>query len=127
MRKTNREARAAEQGPKPTKEDLQRYARQRAPARLSPSELDPLTGAISWPAVLRDAEYKASRDQLEALYQKRAQYGYLTGTQQAEGQQAVGALQADLKKNLRNYVPQEYVQAKKFTEGLNYELVAPRT
>lgn len=127
MRKTNREARAAEAGPKPTQEDLQRYARQRAPSRLSPSELDPLTGAISWPAVLRDEEYKAYRDQIEALYQKQVQAGYLTGAQRGEAQQAVAAMQADLKKNLKSYVPQDYVQAKKFTEGLNYELVAPRT
>lgn len=124
MRKTNREARAAEQGPRPSQEDLQRYARQRAPNRLSPSELDPLTGAISWPSVLREDTYKAYRDQLESLYLKRAEAGYLTGTQRAEVQQAVEALQADLKKNLRNYAPQEYVQAKKFTEGLNYELFA---
>ena len=124
MRKTNREARAAEQGPRPTQEDLQRYARQRAPGRLSPSELDPLTGAISWPGLLREDAYAESRGQVESLFQKRVQAGYLTGSQRAEVQQAVDALQADLKKNLRNYAPQEYVQAKKFTEGLNYELVA---
>ena len=51
MRKTNREARAAETGPPPTREDLERFARARAPERLSPSELDPLTGAISWPSI----------------------------------------------------------------------------
>ena len=124
MRKTNREARAAEQGPRPSQEDLQRYARQRAPNRLSPSELDPLTGAISWPSLLREDAYAAYRGQLESLFQKRVQAGYLTGPQRAEVQQAVEGLQADLKKNLRNYAPQEYVQAKKFTEGLNYELGA---
>lgn len=126
MRKMNREARAAEQGPRPTQEDLQRYARQRAPDRLSPSELDPLTGTIAWPSVLRDEEYQTHRGELELLYQKRAQAGYLTGSQRAEVQQAIDALQAELKKNLRNYTPQDYVQAKKFTEGLNYELVAAR-
>ena len=124
MRKANRDARAAEQGPRPTQEDLQRYARQRAPSRLSPSELDPLTAAISWPSVLREDTYAAYRGQLESLFQKRAQKGYLTGSERAEVQQTVGALQADLKKNLRNYTPQDYVQAKKFTEGLNYELFA---
>jgi len=124
MRKTNREARAAEQGPRPTQEDLQRYARQRAPDRLSPSELDPLTGTIAWPALLREDQYQAHRAELESLYQKRAQAGYLTGSQRGQVQQTVEALQAELKKNLRNYTPQDYVQAKKFTEGLNYELFA---
>ena len=48
--------------------------------------------------------------------------GSLTGSQRGEVQQAINALQTDLKQNLRNYVPQDYVQAKKFIEGLNYEL-----
>ncbi len=124
MRKTNREARAAEAVPKATQEDLARYARQRAPARLSPSELDPLTGTISWPTVLREDDYKAYRDQLEMLYQERAASGSLTGSKRGEVQQVIGGLQADLKKNLPNYAPQDYVQAKKFIEGLNYELFA---
>jgi hypothetical protein len=33
-------------------------------------------------------------------------------------------MQADLKKNLPNYVPQDYVQAKSFLDGLKYELLA---
>jgi hypothetical protein len=125
MRKTNKEARAAEAAPKASRADLERFARQRAPNRLSPSELDPLTGTISWPAVLREDAYKPYRDELEKLYQQRANIGALTGSERGEVQQAINALQADLKKNLPNYVPQDYVQAKKFIEGLNYELFAP--
>jgi hypothetical protein len=125
MRKTNKEARDAEKGPPATKADLERYARQRAPQRLSPSELDPLTGAIAWPAVLRDEEYNADRAKIEAMYQQRASAGFLTGAQRGEAQQTMGSLTSSLKKNLRNYVPQDYVQAKKFIEGLNYELFAP--
>jgi hypothetical protein len=125
MRKTNKEARAAEAAPKASRSDLERYARQRAPSRLSPSELDPLTGTIAWPAVLREDAYKPYREQLEKLYLQRANIGALTGSERGEVQQAINALQADLKQNLRNYVPQDYVQAKKFIEGLNYELFAP--
>ena len=110
--------------PKATQEDLVRYAKQRAPSRLSPSELDPLTGVITWPLILREDTYQESRDALEQLYQQRASMGSLTGTQRGEVQQAISTLQADLKQNLRNYVPQDYVQAKKFLEGLNLELFA---
>jgi hypothetical protein len=124
MKKTNREARAAAAPPKATQADLVRYAKQRAPSRLSPSELDPLTGVITWPLILREDTYQESRDALEQLYQQRASMGSLTGTQRGEVQQAISTLQADLKQNLRNYVPQDYVQAKKFLEGLNLELFA---
>ncbi len=122
MKKTNREARAAMAPPKASQADLERYAKQRAPSRLSPSELDPLTGVISWPTILREDTYTESRNALEQLYQQRASMGSLTGTERGQVQQAINALQADLKQNLRNYVPQDYVQAKKFIEGLNFEL-----
>jgi len=125
MRKTNREARAAETGPPPTRTDLERFARQRAPQRLSPSELDPLTGAIAWPAIFRDDEYKEYRDALERLYGQRASAGYLTGSERGGLAQAIDAMQADLKMNIRNYVPQDYVQARSFLDGLRLELLAP--
>ena len=91
---------------------------------MSPSELDPLTGVISWPLILREDTYKEAREALEQLYQQRASMGSLTGTQRGEVQRAIGTLQADLKQNLRNYVPQDYVQAKSFLDGLNFELFA---
>lgn len=125
MRKTNREARAAETGPPPSREDLARFARARAPDRLSPSELDPLTGAISWPSIFRDEAYKEYRDSLERLYGQRASAGYLTGSQRGGLLQTIDAMEGDLKKNIRNYAPQDYVQAKSFLDGLKYELLAP--
>ena len=50
MRRLNKEARAAEAGPRPTQQDVIRYAQERAPNRLSTSEVDPLTGNIAWPS-----------------------------------------------------------------------------
>ena len=75
MRETNKAARAAEAGPRPTREDLERYAKARTPDRLSVSELDPLTGRIEWPMVLRDEQFKQHRDALEALYDQRSAAG----------------------------------------------------
>jgi hypothetical protein len=48
--------------------------------------------------------------------------GALTGTQRGQVQQTIGSIQAEMKKNINNYVPQDYVQAKKFLDGLHYEL-----
>jgi hypothetical protein len=87
--------------------------------------LDPLTGAIAWPAIFRDDEYKEYRDALERLYGQRASAGYLTGSERGGLAQAIDAMQADLKMNIRNYVPQDYVQARSFLDGLRLELLAP--
>jgi hypothetical protein len=126
-RKMNREYRDAERGRRATQEDLARYAQARAPSRLSPSDVDPLTGGIEWPTILREDEYAQYRGKLESLFQERARAGYLTSSQRAEVQQAIAYLQNDMKQKVRNYAPQDYVQAKKFTEGLRYELYAAQS
>ncbi len=126
MRETNRKARAAEAGPRPTREDLQRYSQARMPDRLSVSELDPLTGQINWPMTLRDDPYSQQRETLNAMYQQRAAAGgYLNAEQRAEVKKVTESMKAELKANISSYSPNEYLQAKKFIEGLDYELYAP--
>jgi hypothetical protein len=126
MRAQNNAARAAERGPRPTQEDLVRYSQSRMPDRLSPSELDPLTGQIGWPPVLRDDQYKQYRDALETLYDQRsAAGGYLNTSQRAEVKRLTSYMKDDLKQNINAYSSTEYLQAKKFIEGLDYELYAP--
>jgi hypothetical protein len=126
MRQTNRQAREAERGPRPTSEDLQRYSQARVPDRLSVSDLDPLTGEIDWPMALRDDPYAQERQWLDAAYDQRAKAGgYLSATQRAEVKQVTESMKAELKANINLYSPNEYLQAKKFIEGLNYELYAP--
>lgn len=121
MRKMNDAARAAERGRQPTMEDLIRYASQRAPGRLSPSTLDPLTGAISWPTILRGAAYDADRRKLEGLYASRATTGYLTADQAVEVGAAIDTISAEMKRNINSYPPQAYAQAKEFLKSLAYE------
>jgi hypothetical protein len=50
MRQYNRQARDAARGPRATADDWERLARALAPQRLSPCELNRMTGAIDWPA-----------------------------------------------------------------------------
>jgi hypothetical protein len=126
MRAANKAAREAERGPRPTQEDLVRYSQSRMPDRLSPSELDPLTGQISWPPVLRDDQYARYRDALEALYDQRSSAGgYLNTSQRAEVTQTTAYMKDELKKNINSYSSTEYLQAKNFIKGLEYELYAP--
>jgi hypothetical protein len=121
MRRINREARDAERGPRPTMEDIIRYSNARKPNRASPSELDPVTGAISWPALLRDAQFKDRREKLEQIYAVKASFGFLTGEQLMTIQQLADGMKAELKVNISDYPPQAYVQAKSFLETLVFE------
>lgn len=121
MRSINKAARAAENGPRPTMEDLVRYSSARKPNRLSPSELDPLTGNITWPAALRQSQYKDDLNKLENLYKVRAFNGYLTMDELRQLDGSINSLLADLKQNVKNLPPQDYVQAKSFLQSLAYE------
>lgn len=121
VREMNRQAREAERAPRATQADLVRYAKEGVPKRMSPSELDPLTGAVNWPVILRDDVYQEGRKTVELAFTTRAQVGHLTADQRAALTQAIESLQATLKQNLPNYSPQDYVRAKKFLEQLAYE------
>jgi hypothetical protein len=118
MRDYNRKARAAEAPRRATAEDLARYAKIDAPKPLSVSQLDPLTGFVSWPLALREDAYAQQRAMLEGYYKERAKNGQLTLDQANEVKQITAVMQEELKSNIRNIPPQNYVQAKKFLEGI---------
>src|SRR5207247_4404855 len=70
--------------PKPLSlEQYVRLAREQAPEPLTATQLDQLTGMISWPAPLRKPEYEAFRLRIERLFQDRATgyavYGEIPG------------------------------------------------
>jgi hypothetical protein len=121
MRAINRAAREAERGPRPSMEDAIRYAEVRKPGRLSASELDPLTGMISWPVVLQHAVYQPYREGLEKAYAWRANAGFFGAEQAAEVHRLTTGLQKELKSHVNDYPPQSYIQAKKFVEALTFE------
>ncbi len=125
MRAVNRRARAAERGPRPSMEDLIRLAKAGKPKQLSPSEFDPLSGAIQWPSALLGEEYKDDLSRLEAIYAKRAADGFLSGEQLVEVRGLVQNVEAELKQNLQKYPPQSYTQAKNFLKSLAYEAILP--
>lgn len=124
MRSINKEAREAERGPRPTQEDLTRYAAARAPSRLSVSELDPVSGQIDWPAALQDPAFAEGRATLEQLFAANASTGTLTLSQRTQVKQATQDMEYILKENLQAFAPQDYVNAKNFLKGLGYELYA---
>jgi SLT domain-containing protein len=127
MRETNREYLAKEKGPRPTKEDWIRYGQMGRPARLSPSELDTVSGVIHWPRLLTLDSFANDRAELEQLFAERAQAGGMSGEGSIKAQQATKAMLEDLKAQITQVPSSDYVRARKFIESLAYEASLPNS
>jgi len=121
MRQINRQARAAEAGPRLSTEQLFRIAQEQAPNRLSNSDLDPLTGDITWPIVLQDTPFAEYRQTLTNLFADRAREGgTVTISELGEIRRTTDAALATLKENIRNYPANDYLRARRFLENLSF-------
>jgi hypothetical protein len=121
MRQINRQARAAEAGPRLSSEQLFRIAQEQAPTRLTSSDLDPLTGDITWPIVLQDTPFAEYRQSLSALFADRAREGgTVTISELTEIRRTADAALATLRDNIRNYPANDYLRARRFLENLSF-------
>jgi hypothetical protein len=126
MRKTNREARAAEDGPPVTQEQAIRLAKMAAPPRLGSTQLDPVTGHVEYPLVLRDDIFAPNRQEIDTLFARRAasggsvQYGEIR-----EMQDAVSKFIDVLRQNVGNYAAGDYGRARTFLDSLAREARMP--
>lgn len=127
MRKINKESRAAERGPRPTKEDLVRLARTAAPDRLTADRLNRATGQIAWPAALQGDQFAAYRTEIERVFAERAANGGMGMEQRQDLEQATGTMLVLLKNDIRQFPPMEYSSARRFIESLAYEAHVPTT
>jgi hypothetical protein len=114
MRRYNNEARQAMRSTPLSMEQYVRLAREAGPEQLTATQLDPLTGTISWPAPLRLPEYEAYRQRIERLFQDRAT-GYVV---YGEIQKVVNEFLEQLKLDLEKFPPNDYVNARKFLDSL---------
>jgi hypothetical protein len=125
MRAKNRQERAAERGPRPTTEQLQRIAARGKPAPLSPSEVDTSTGAIAWPILLQEDDYRTFRTDMESVFAQRAATGNLSPDAVGKAKQTTEAMLAELKSHVRDVSQQDYIAARRFIESLAYEVRSP--
>ncbi len=126
MRNLNREYRDAARRPRPTMSELKQYARDAAPERLSAYELQPETGQVAWPAALQGPQYAEQRSAIESAFAQRSvlNSGIGSSSQQVVTSQSA-SMQAQLKSELHEMPPMEYVAAKKFLTSLSYEAQQP--
>jgi hypothetical protein len=120
MRATNRAARTAERSPRPTMEQLVRRAQEGAPKPLSPNQMDAVNGRLNWPSALQQASFDSQREQTDRLFATRAKYGGLSYADQLAVRQAVDAMFGELKTQIRDIPPQDYVACRNFLESLTY-------
>jgi hypothetical protein len=126
MRKVNRESRAAEAGPRVTQEQAIRFAKMKAPARLGSTQLDPVTGHISYPLVLTSDIYTPYRDPLDRLFADRAASGGSISYEKFEEIQGTVSKFIDaLKQNVHKYAAGDYGVARTFLDSLANEARMP--
>ena len=125
MRQKNRDYRAAERGPRPSRESFVRMAAAGRPQKLSPSELDSVTGEVNWPRALTQSKFDDSRKELENLFAKRAAYGQSNWNDYTRIGEIIKKMEDDLKAIIRDMPSSDYITAKRFLESLAYENQQP--
>jgi len=109
-----------------TQEKLIRYAQQGAPKRLNSTQLDPISGAIAWPLLLRGDKYADLRQKIEAFYRERIdKHGAVTPDDYLAFQADTQQMMELLKENIGSVPPNDYIASKQFLESLSHEAQLP--
>lgn len=122
MRRTNKEARQAENGPAVTHDQAIRYAKAAAPPRLTSAQLDPVTGHIEYPLLLTEKDYDPYRTDLDKLFADRASSGGSLQYEEFEKIRGTVSKFIDaLKTNVSRYPAGDYGRARTFLDSLANE------
>jgi len=122
MRRTNKEARQAENGPAVTHDQAIRFAKAAAAPRLTSAQLDPVTGHIEYPLLLTEKDYDAYRTDLNKLFADRASSGGSLQFEEFEKIRGTVSKFIDaLKTNVSRYPAGDYGRARTFLDSLGNE------
>ena len=127
VRRMWREFRAAERGRQPTAADFVRYAQMGKPRRLSPSELDPITGQLAWPTLLQNSDFSVFRMELDQVFADRAARGVIGGEQYLRANRLADSMLAALRRHIYEVPAGEYMLARRFLESVAFEVQVPAT
>jgi hypothetical protein len=125
-RRLNREQAVFEAQPTVTMAQTVRIAAAGVPPRATPLQLDPLTGDIVWPEVLRDFEFQDRIDDVERRFSERASAGGCPGTAHRRLlNEALDDLSDRLRANVSRYPAGKYGIARTFLDSLRREYDMP--
>jgi hypothetical protein len=127
VEKINRDARIAARGRPLTQADYLRMSQMGKPRRLSPSQLNLMTGELAWPVVLESTAFDSYRESLDKLFAERSEHGRLSGDNYAKAQQTAQAMTGALREQVNTLAPVDYMAARRFLESVAYELRMPAT
>ncbi len=120
MRATNKAARAAEEGPRLTMEQITKIAHEGVPKPLAEGQHDKTTGQLHWPSVLQQDEFTAQRASIDELMLKHATYGFLSYPDQMSVRKQVDAMSSALKGQIKAIPTSDYVESKSFLTSVAY-------
>ena len=120
MRDIGRAEREKERGPRLTPEELARIGPRRRPRGLTPSQIDPVSGELYWPAALQDASFQAQRSAVDECTAKWVKYGGLDYADQTQVRENIDAMFDSLKSQISSIPPQDYVACRTFLQSLLY-------
>ena len=110
---------AAAANPPLTPERIAAIVEARRPSRLDVALVRADTGEFRWPAALRDAEFDATRAEIEHLFAMRPLVGGGLGSENHfHIERAARRMRDDLTARVRSLPPADYVHAKRFLDGL---------
>jgi len=121
MKTINKQYRDAQRRPPPTQQQAIRYNQARLPDRLTAQNINPLTGDIKWPFAFQINEFKDYKAQMQAIFEKRAEQGFLDPYQFAEVKDLAAGMESELKKHRNILGGNATIEARKFLESLVYE------
>lgn len=125
-RRINQAYRDSQRRPAGNSETWVRLAQAGTPQRLSPSELDPVTGRINWPQGLLNEVYAAERQKVDELFADRAlAHGAIGPQAHSQIATSINAMLATLKSLIRQYETNQYIATRNFLNSLNFEASAP--
>jgi hypothetical protein len=126
MRKMNQSWTESQRAPKLSTDEWARLARDAAPARLTASSLDPVSGHVNWPLALQTGPYQDSRAELDLLFaQRAATHGAMGVDAHRQIRATVDAMLAMLKSQIRELDSRSYLDARNFLNSLAYEADFP--
>jgi hypothetical protein len=125
VRRLNRDYRALERGPRPSDAEIARINAGGRPRRLTPSELDTISGQIVWPIVLQAVEFAQYREEIGRLFAARASHGVLGLDEYLAADRVTLVMLDVLRQHIYDVPPADYMVARRFLESLGYEARFP--
>lgn len=105
-------------------DSLASAAKDDLPPTLGADALDPVTGHITWPAILKGPAYTAQRTRLDELFELRAKTSGGAGNYD-QVHAAAMEMTAKLRERIDEVPSKQYVAGRKFIDSLNYTAQNP--